>query len=397
MIAKLAAEKEIALFSALRNSDRCGSLFLLLHTALLHSLLRGLGYPVPMAALLYCEDRRCEQLCELLLQCFSESPIRLEQEQDTFSWELIGRKDEPLIIVDALDGSLSKVNRATLQTVLASGKISARFRREGYDEPLRALPVVITEQVSELTCSPMWLTIDIKSEDVDMNRCIELLSDCPDNKEYVSTFLSYASEHVHDLKVALDHGRKYVLGLDEARNLTVEAMDTLVILVGVREFLEGFAAVANFRLEDVVDEWCTEMLLLRLMEASEKVLGFGDLASGFIDLVSQLIREEEIPVYAKGYPKKMTDEAIYCDEDYFYIGSGALWAICRRTTYSRPTIISALEDAGLLRGRPLNNKTKMTRITLASVYGEQKRIDCFQMAREVFEPMGEPHLVQMKV
>ena len=84
---------------------------------------------------------------------------------------------------------------------------------------------------------------------------------------------------------------------------------------------------------------------------------------------------------------------VYFDEGSLYFTPAALKTVCQQLGYSRPVVLRALSNAGLLRGSRINQTTAMTRIQLWNVHGIPQPTAVYRLRRDAFERLGEPLLL----
>lgn len=217
-------------FRRIKNAQVRGLLFLMQHIAFLFSLLSQLGYQVPIGLCICCSTARTEEWCKDLFSLYGDQPISLDSPHSAFSRALIARKDQSAVILDHRNTRSADKNTYLLVQAIASGYIDDA--RVGLTV-LAALPVVISRSATDLSCSPLFMSINIADADIDWEEGITPMENC---SEYFASFASYSETHISEMKAALCKGKSWAFG--KAEDLTSEGTAMLSCLYGMWTFIK---------------------------------------------------------------------------------------------------------------------------------------------------------------
>ena len=204
-----------------------GLLCLFVHLSFLYSLLLQLGYQVPLGLCLHCGSARAEEVCKGFFRFYDDSPIPLSLAEPVFARLLQERKDQAAVILDRWNSKSSSPNADLLEQAISSGGIAYKGCTGG--TPLLALPVVLSTVTSQLSASPLLLTLDVKDEDFDWEA--DDLYEMVDTSEHFQAFAHFVGEHINDLKEALKAGR--IWAMRNFEDLPSSGIDMLAALYGV--------------------------------------------------------------------------------------------------------------------------------------------------------------------
>ena len=364
-------------------------LLLAFHTAVLTTLLKQLGYPFPLALCVLTESTTVRTGLQTLFRWHGDSPLSLAFPPPLFADGLLNHKDEVLLIMDDCGSGFARANSELLGQVLTSRQVPWKNKRDLRYFPLQALPVILSSTASALTVHPDCLTVEVPSD---------LVCSVPDasafeasRQDYLAAFVQYTTEHIDDLRRLLEDGRKQAFTLG-GEGLTENCVSALGILLALDNFVRNFhrhcdltVPPLNERFPDALD-WLRDLF----QQTSDKLLDYGNLAAQFIVLTRKLLANGTLCPCPTEYESMPTGDLVYFDRTYLGFTRSAMSTISRSLGQSRPSVLHALSEAGLLLGKPVNSGTFLTRISTWSVYGQHKTERVYLFARDLFNELGNP-------
>jgi len=381
-------------FQIIRTPFLREMLLLLFHVAALYTLLRHLGYAFPLAFSLFTTEQNiCSYFKNLLSWC-NNPAIMLDTPHADFSYSLLSRKDEPLLIEER--GRLDHMakNVTLLESAMISGSVPWKNGRDSQFLPLQALVVLLSSYASALNCSPGVMVLDFVSEDFDRTNWLEFADQVGQNLEYLIAFCWYTSDNISKLRGALAEGLKTARDLDDGL-LTEPCLQAYGIFIGIRNFLKDFFAYASLEADPfpLPDDDLFIQLLERLVETSEKSERVS-LSNQFVEIAGRSIRKGALRMCRRDQCPVDTTNVVLYDDDRLHFTSGAFFTVCQSMKQSRPVIIKALTEDGLLCGAKTNRTTAQTRITVCNVHGISLTMPVYSFARESFETFGDPLITE---
>lgn len=363
-----------------------------LHTAALSTLLDQLGYPMPLALCLFTADPGWLAFLKELFSWYGDRPVSLDEPPAAFSKGVLHRKDQPLVVLDQHRTKNAAANSVLLTDVLANRQVPWPLGKQSEFFPLQALPVILTSAASALSCSPAVVVLEVSPGDLDTSACTtkprsgwEMLWG------HLQSFIGWTTDHVEHLAEVLECSRQcaYQLAGDAMAEDYVQALG---VLLGIDAFLREFFCDCGGSVlvpEDKEDEW-RDWLLALLEQTSEKELDYTDLADQFIAVArSQLLNGALRPCPTE-YRLLPDSDIVFFDDRSLGFTAEAFRQVCRQLSQSRPMVLQALRQAGLLQGRPVNATTGLTRISIWNPYGIRETRQVYKLPREAFDQLGEP-------
>lgn len=388
------------IFDIIRTPFMREMTILLYHEAALHTLLRALGYNFSLACYFFSMEQNILAYFRDLLSWFGSRPLTLDNAHSDFQIDLLSRKDQPLLIEDCGRLSHAKKNAELLESAMVSGVAPWKNGRETETLPLQAPITLLASSPSALNCAPGVIVLDFLSADFDRERWLEYADQVGQNQDYLTAFCGYTMEHIPDLRNALAEGQKTARHLDNGQ-LTEECLQTFGILIGLTSFLKGFftrASLDTMPFSASSDELFGKLLNL-LIQTSEKDERTS-LSEQFLEVARQLL-QTETEGFQKFHKNRCTKDLMHnkegvvlYDDNYLYFTYTALCEVCDRISQSRPVVLTALSEAGLLCGHSTNETTFQTRVTIYNVYGVPQSVSVYKFARESFETYGDPLILE---
>lgn len=370
-----------------------GLLCLFVHLSFLYSLLLQLGYQVPLGLCLHCGSARAEEVCKGFFRFYEDFPIPLSLAEPVFARLLQERKDQAAVILDRWNSRSSSPNADLLEQAISSGGIAYKGCTGG--TPLLALPVVLSTVTSQLSASPLLLTLDVRDGDFDWEA--DDLYEMVDTSEHFQAFAHFVGDHINDLKEALKAGR--IWAMRNFEDLPSSGIDMLAALYGVWTILVQYFNQGHIGVDflDLVPADVFPDNLPQLEEILLKEEGGDDSGEIFLEIVREKVASKELCIFEIQQHRVREEGDIYSGILYtdaeIFIPSKAVDQICGVLSFSRPMVVSSLKAAGLLRGRPINRTTWLTRITVTDLNSQTHKLKGLKIAREDFEIFGEYELI----
>ena len=368
---------------------------LLYHEAAIHTLLQQLGYTFPLAICFFSTEHNILTYFRKLLSWFNTSPIILEKLTNDFSYDLLARKDQPLLVEDSGRLNQAAKNSEILESALLNHVVPWKNKRETRSLPLQAPITLLSSRASALSCAPEVMVLDyFVADDFDREVWKESADQVGQNRDYLIAFCGYTSTHIPELKDALAEGQRTARNLDEGQ-LTDPCLQTLGILIGLRNFLGSFfecAALNSVPLPSKDGELYGQLVNL-LVQTSEKAER-ASLPELFIEIVRNMIQKDILHVHHRNRCPVDMRGVVAFDEDRLHFTFDAFSKVCQSMMKSRPVIEATLSQAGMFSGARINQTTPQTRITTWNEYGIREVTPVFSFAREVFDIFGDPLILE---
>lgn len=378
-------------FEIIRTSFLRDMVILLYHEAALHTLLRELGYKFPLACCFFSTENRVLEFFRTLLLWFDCPPLTLDAHNSDFSYGLLSRKDQPLLIEDSGRLSHAAKNIDILVSAMTNDTVAWKRGRETPQSlPMQAPVTLLSSCPSALNCSTDSMVLDFSIEDFDVEAWLDCADQVGQNQDYLTAFCGYASQHISELRNALEEGKK-VARYSDGGKLFGKYLQAYGILMGVRSFLENFFAYAMpespaFSLSN--EELSVQMLnlLVQTMEKADR----STLADQFLDVARRFIETRTLCPHPTDRCPVDTNSTVLYNTDYLYFPSSPFKMICDSIGQSCPVINKALEESDLFRGARTNKETVKTRITVWDAYGKNKLLAVYAFSRDAFDVFGAP-------
>lgn len=381
-------------FEMIRTSFKRQLTLLLYHEAAIHTLLQQLGYTFPLAICFFSTEHNILTYFRKLLSWFNTSPIILEKLTNDFSYDLLARKDQPLLVEDSGRLNQAAKNSEILESALLNHVVPWKNKRETRSLPLQAPITLLSSRASALSCAPEVMVLDFVADDFDREVWKESADRVGQNRDYLIAFCGYTSDHIPELRKALEDGQKTARSLDEGQ-LTDPCLQTLGIFIGLRNFLESFfeCAALNSVPFPSTDENLFGQLLDILVQTSEKAER-ASLPEQFIDIARNMIQKDILHIHHRNRCPVDMRGVVAFDEDRLHFTLDAFTQVCQSMMQSRPVIEAALSEAGMFSGARINKTTPLTRITIWNEHGIPKLTRVFSFERELFDVYGDPLILE---
>lgn len=387
--ASVAIQAFIESFEPIRDPDLCSMVFLLMHTAFLKTLISASGFDCPQAVCFHCQDPVTKNRLEMLLSFYGDNAVDLDNAPDLFRRELAERKDQPLLVMDHHSGETAKKNADILLATLETGAVMLKQKRDELIQEIQALPVILTDALSVVSCSPICLLWPVSDGDVDAEQCSARIA--PFNAEYWTVFARFTEDHLkfleEDLKDGMDCAR---LAVGEYE-LTEAGMKTVGVLMGIKFFMNRFANEVGIDFASLLSKTWDERILRMIEESAMWHTTSAGVADIFIEVAKEMLIKNVFPSFPKGKTAifSIVGGAIYYDDEYIYMDRSAFDRVCQRCACSRPYVEKALAQAGYLSGKPANHLTYLTRVRNHNAFGIAETAYVFKFKRELFDEFGD--------
>lgn len=390
-----AVRKFCPVFSPVRDVGIRWQLFLWFHAAALYSLLDQLSAPLPLGLSLFTAgDTDCATYLKALLNWYGDSPISLNLSRAQFNDSILSRKDQPLFILDEYRSANAKANAAAFAEVLITRQITWEHHRKQSYLPLPAMPVILSDHASSLSCMPEAFLMELTRDKFDREAWAEKSGLLQYQQDYLTAFLAYTEANLDTLKSALRRQSRDILTTPSAESLNEACRQLLGILSALDEFLAEFYRDTDPESIPLIwerqeERW--DCLLSLLKQTSERGLAHAPAVQDFIDVTRSHLRAGRLtltPMSGEGC--STGNPLVYYDQDFLCFPSNAFQLICQAITQSRPDVLRALKKEGLLAGAPANSETRMTRISVYNVYGVRETVYVYKVKRSTFEAFGDP-------
>lgn len=390
--AAMAARQFLPAFNPIHNAFLRQIVLLLYHEAALHSLLRQIGYLLPLSFCLFATDENILSYLRQLLSWFSDSSLTLDTSDQIFEDEMLLRKDQPLLIEDRGRLDHAKENVSTLESALINKSVlwKEKIRMQPISLNLQGPIVLLSSRPSSLSIAPEVITLDFSTEDFDHSVWLEIADRISQNQDYLTAFCGYTMEHIAELKNALSEGQSTALHFAGSQ-LTEDHRKMLGIFIGLQNFLNEFFAflsVENPPISLRSEDFLTQFAEL-LVQTSEKAYR-SSLAEQFLEVARQYIQSGHFHIYERMKCPQDVNGAVLFDDRYIYFTPQAFFEICHSMAQSRPVILAALAEVDLLHGAQTNATTTQTRTTVWFVHGNSKLVSVYKFDRDVFDDFGTP-------
>ena len=373
--ARMAMETMLDGLDFLTDPNHKGLVFLIRNLGFFFSLLEMVGHPFQIAFNLLVSDAVTEAYLEKCLPIYGDGSISLDLDPEIFSYGLYHAKDEPIVVMGPPD--CLRENLGTLINSVSSSSI-----RNG--KRLRALPVVVSRQVLQMTADKNFLTID----SMQVTYCESAL-DFLVGEGHWMCLAPYTAERTTRLVDLIERGK-----VDARRKcpafFSTRQINAVGILSGVKEFLADF--LCKLGLQDRVTEVFPEGIIPWIVGVIEdRVCETGDYpwhVRSFIAVVRKMVAAGElngVSVVDGRAAFKGTDQEILFSETAFLFPSRTMMNICSRLSFGKNVLIRALASENMLGGTPVNEGTKETRWLIYLENGRKKHQCGFELSRSLFE------------
>lgn len=362
------------------------------HISAIFSLLRQMEHPFPLSLCVLVENAGIRSWLTSFFRRFHDVSLSLSLPPADFSDGLLCRKDQAVVILDERGDGNARKNTELLEGILTSHLLPWKDRREEKFTPLQALPVILSTTASALTVNPDCMTLELPKEFPCSGSKIseDVVSD------YLLAFTQYTAAHIERLRQLLDGMENRAFECAVESTWPAHYVKAIGIVLAIDHFVREFHAFCGFDIQDLNKIYPDAELWLRELvdQTADKLLNCGDLAAQFVEVASTQLQNGPLNGCPMGRETDSGDNVVYFDEDYLAFTVSATNTVCHSMGQSRPLVLRALAEAGLLRGKPVNNGTFLTRIGVWNAYGVRRSERVYLFDRDVFEQLGTPLLFE---
>lgn len=385
-----AAKQFFRVFQPICDPNLCWTLVLWFHMAPLTSLLQQLGYTTPLSLCLFSDNSRWNAQIRTIFSLYGDPPICLDALPTIFSRDLAFRCDQALLIQERYTSPRANQNARTLtQTLLGQNILWASKIHGDVSLPLLSLPIILTSTHSALCSSPNTLLLelntvlaDIASENTDSFEASK--------HDYLREFLLFVQKNVPLLQNLLEENRQRAL-LQYGEGLNEICVQTLGNLMAVNSFVLKFFDTFYANSNCDAKQWLN-WLVSKLEQTTWKAEDEVGLADRFIECARlQLMKGQLHATLLRDASCSDVDGgAILYDDAHLYFPKAAFWQVCAALDQSRPSVLNALNEAGLLGGKRINSTTLMTRVGILAFEGTRRLLPVYRLDRSAFDAVGDP-------
>ena len=366
--------------------------FLYGHLGMISSLLPEFDHRLHGALYIHCPNPQILDSVKMLFQFFHDAPLDLSQPVDVFEQELWERKDETTLVMDRRTTDYAIHNCATLQSSISTGS----FEMHGKGVVLlRSLPVILSSTITDLATFPGCLTVDLSLDKIDLPEVDDEVDSLPADPfaGYRLDFISFVEKNLSLLRQDLRWGMRWAVAeVDE--ELSQTAAEMLGAFAGIEAFVRRFyhAMSQDALLDTIIPKgWLTDIPGPFLELSAKSDIGT-DIAETFLATlrmnVSRLRRVYTRDTFHLNFPPKKA-RVIFTYGDDICISSAMVTELCQAMRFSRPTVLAALAEAGVLNGRQVNGSTYLTRVSVKRINGTSTPLQVLRIPLARLETFGE--------
>lgn len=367
-------------FRNVLNPHLRGTLFLWSHVSFLSSLLSALGFAPKLALGLCCDSQRAITLCSDLLSLYGDGMTSLGMIKSAFAEHLLRAKDQSVLLLDERKGC-SAENVRLLQDAITAGAFCVPRLGE---VPFQATVTVFSREASDLVCSSNCFTLEVGAEAVSREE-YSLDEDDEIAADHFSAFAHFVGEHIRELRTDLTQGQNHADQLSEEYILSPAAQQTLASMLGVCDFLKRFYGQQHIRvdLESIIPEDFQEFFLQTLEESSDRA-DSDDLSRLFLEVARKMVVNGKLKELRREEIQANSVRGILLHDEWAFVTTKAVDDICANMASSRPAVVRALKESGLLHGKTVNQETNLTRVSISGPDGKQITLRGLKLRRDEF-------------
>ena len=195
--------------------------------------------------------------------------------------------------------------------------------------------------------------------------------------------------NLHIKNYLLSENRQMALS-QYGNHLNETCVQTLGNLMALNSFVQKFLNAFFARPTCEVDQWLT-WFVNKLEQTTWKAEDEVGLADRFIECARlQLIKGQlHTTTLKEASYNDVNGTTIFYDDAHLYFPKAAFWQVCAALDQSRPSILRALNEAGLLGGKQINHSTLMSRVGIFDFHGVRHSLPVYRLERSAFESLGE--------
>ena len=387
--AELIVGKQMAHFvGTITNREVRTAVTLWLHTAVLTTLVKALGYRIQMGMCLFSDDAGVLRRLEAILGCYGDKTIELSASRRMVEDQLCERKDQAALLRDRL---IAKGNDDLVVSAINAGEFTVEENKTSFEVEVNSLVTLLSNSISKLNQSGYFAVLEVAASDFKKVPDSEMQQLKRYVNDYLRGFCGYVSSNLESLETYLS------CGMDDACEkgelLNQEGIMLLGVLMGVRNMVQDY--IAQLAPEEELRKKLEDALcprgfdkLIKALENSSEMGCDSDAVNCFQTIVEAMIAQNRFD------SRQIRDDMVrsdcekgkvgitYSDEKYICFSREAFRAVCDVCGVSVPAMCKALREAGFLKGTPVNAETYLTRAIVYDANGvpQPKRVYKFDRA-----------------
>ena len=388
--AELVVGKQMAHFlGTITNREVRTAVTLWLHTSVLTTLVKALGYRLQMGLCLFSDDAGVLRRLEAMLGCYGDKTIELSASKRMVEDQLCERKDQVALLRDRL---IAKGNDDLVVSAINAGEFTVEENKTSFEVEVNSLVTLLSNSISRLNQSGYFAVIEVAASDFKKVPDSEMQQLKRYVNDYLRGFCGYVSSNLESLETYLS------CGMDDACErgelLNQEGMMLLGVLMGVGNMVQDYLAQLapeeelRKKMEDALCPRGFDKLIKALESSAEMNCNGDDLVNCFQTIVGAMIAQNRFD------SRQIRDDVVrsdcekgkvgitYSDETYICFSREAFRAVCDACGVTVPVMCKALRDAGFLKGTTVNAETYLTRVAIYDANGapQPKRVYKFDRA-----------------
>ena len=396
--ARTAAENFVYRLSPIQNRPLRAFCTIWLHMEFLPTILLKYGVRISKIPTIFAENPVVQAYLRAVFSLRPDSALSMRVMPPSFSMALTSCKDQPCVLVSTAHTRNSVNNENTLREALATGKIQVLDRKQKYlPYPLRALPILLSDDVSGLLGSDCGIPINTTVDDFDLSACAKISADGSSLETYWSAFVAFVAMHLDELSDNLrDHMR---LALEESaiHEYTSEHAAVLGVMSWVAQLIRLFYHELSIENDGILDDVWKGFLIDALEEGAAQYAAPYGLADTFIGAARDAIRLKQIPCYRIAqYFETVPRGAVYYDSEHICFDRLAFEQVCQVSGSNSVAVMREFSESGYFLGKAINQQSYETRISLRFKDGRRHTARVYKFERAHFEIWGEPALFERR-
>ena len=396
--ARTAAENFVYRLSPIQNRPLRAFCTIWLHMEFLPSILLRYGVHLSQIPTIFAENPVVQAYLRAVFSLRPDSALSMRVMPLSFSMALTSCKDQPCVLVSTAHTRNSVNNENTLREALATGKIQVLDGKQKYlPYPFRALPILLSDDISGLLGSDCGIPISTTVDDFDLSACAKISADGSSQETYWSAFVAFVAMHLDELSDNLrDHMR---LALEESaiHEYTSEHAAVLGAMSWVAQLIRLFYHELSIENDGILDDVWKGFLIDALEEGAAQYAAPYGLADTFIGAARDAIRLKQIPCYRITQCFETVPRgAVYYDSEHICFDRLAFEQVCQVSGCNPVAVKREFSESGYFLGKVINHQSYETRISLRFKDGRRHTARVYKFERAHFDLFGEPTLFERR-
>ena len=202
--AELVVGKQMAHFlGTITNREVRTAVTLWLHTSVLTTLVKALGYRLQMGLCLFSDDAGVLRRLEAMLGCYGDKTIELSASKRMVEDQLCERKDQASLLRDRL---IAKGNDDLILSAINTGEITIEENKTSFEVEVNSLVTLLSNSISRLNQSGYFAVIEVAASDFKKVPDSEMQQLKRYVNDYLRGFCGYVSSNLESLETYLSCG-----------------------------------------------------------------------------------------------------------------------------------------------------------------------------------------------